>query len=84
MGFRVSDSAPAGNTGYSRVGDWPTAGGGPGATTNNSKPAGGFMSGLSSTISPGTSQWHPTVAWMLGFVLVELIAFHLLSRFMNI
>ncbi len=25
-----------------------------------------------------------TVAWMLGFVLVEMIAFHLLSRFMNI
>lgn len=79
MGFRVSDSAPAGNTGYSRVGDWPTPDGGSAA-----KPAGGLMSGFSSTITPGTSQWHPTVAWMLGFVLVEMLAFHLLSRFMNI
>ncbi len=84
MGFRVSGSAPAGDSGYNRIGDWPTAGGTPGMSTNQAKPAGGFMSGLSSTITPGQSQWHPTVAWMLGFVVAEMIAFHLLSRYMNI
>lgn len=75
MGFRVLSPAP--NTGYNRTTDWPTKGGSGGTV--------GFGSTLSSTITaPGGSQWHPTVAWMLGFVVAELIIFHLLSGFLNI
>jgi hypothetical protein len=83
MGFRVS--APAPDSGYNRTTDWPTAG------TNTAAKArkGGFatMLGLKSTIAPpagGAAAWHPTVAWMLGFVVVELALFHLLSRYLNI
>lgn len=71
-------SAPASNLGYFRASDWPTSqGAGP-------MPSNGY------TVSPGQngggvmSQWHPTVAWMLGFVVVELIAFHVLSRMLNL
>lgn len=77
MGFRVTQPAP--NTGYNRTTDWPTTGGaGAGAGM-------GLKSTLSSGISaPGGQTWHPTVAWMMGFVVVEMIVFHLLSRFLNI
>ena len=80
MGFRVS--APAPDLGYNRTTDWPTGNGaGPGK--------GGLMASMKSTISPngattGASAWHPTVLWMLGFVAAELVAFHLLSRSLNI
>lgn len=76
MGFRT---APAGQLGYFRASDWPTE-----------KGAGPAMQS-DPTVSPGinggsslVSGWHPTVLWMLGFVVTELIVFHLLSRFMNI
>jgi hypothetical protein len=77
MGFRVS--APASDTGYNRSTDWPVAGGaGKGVGM-------GIKSTLSSSIGTNTAtQWHPTVAWMLGFVVAEMIAFHFLSRFLNI
>jgi hypothetical protein len=77
MGFRVN--APASDTGYNRTSDWPAAGGaGKGMGM-------GLKSTLSSTIGTNSaSQWHPTVAWMLGFVVVEMIAFHFLSRFLNL
>lgn len=75
MGFRT---APAQNLGYYRASDWPTTGGsGPAMPT-------------SPTVSPGqtgasmASGWHPTVLWMLGFVVAELVVFHTLGRFLNI
>lgn len=75
MGFRVS--APAPDAGYNRNTDWPVAGG--------SGKAGGMPSLLSSKIGTNTAtQWHPTVLWMLGFVAVELVAFHVLSRALNL
>lgn len=76
MGFRAT--APAQNLGYYRASDWPTVGG-----------SGPAMQ-ASPTVSPGmngagnTSSWHPTVAWMMGFVVAELIVFHLLSHVLNI
>ena len=68
-GFRAS--APAQNMGYNRVGDWPT--------NNGSGPM-----PVNSSGSSALGQWHPTVVWMLGFVVVELVVFHALSRVMNI
>ncbi|HJP74921.1 MAG TPA: hypothetical protein VJ914_11665 [Pseudonocardiaceae bacterium] len=48
----------------------------------------GFSQFANSTINTDTSGntggWHPTVLWMLGFVVGEMIAFHLLSRVLNI
>lgn len=63
-------SMPPANSGYNRTTDWPV---------------GGAMA-MSTNASTGTTatQWHPTVKWMAGFVIAELIAFHLLSRFLNI
>lgn len=87
MGFRVS--APAPNAGYNRTTDWPV-GGGVAATATidgvSAKGGVGAMFKLSTPIGApaGTSTWHPTIAWMLGFILVELVAFHALSRFLNL
>lgn len=77
MGFRVSMPAP--DAGYNRTSDWPASGG-------SGKGIGmGIKSTLSSSIGTNTaSQWHPTVAWMMGFVVLELVAFHMLSRFLNL
>lgn len=87
MGFRVG--APAPQAGYNRTSDWPTAGG------TAATPVNGFRSGstkglsamvgLSSTAAPGRAgTWHPTIAWMLGFIIVEMFAFQMLSRFLNL
>lgn len=78
MGFRVS--APAQNTGYNRSTDWPAAGGSPGG--KGMAKSSGFLS--APIVGTGDGQWHPTVVWMMGFVVVELIAFHLLSKFLNL
>lgn len=71
-------SAPAANLGYFRGSDWPTSGGsGPAmATTTTTSP--GQNGG------PALGGWHPTVLWMLGFVVAELVAFHVLSRVLKI
>lgn len=75
MGFRT---APAQNTGYYRASDWPTSKGS------------GPMPSSGPTVSPGqngaasAAGWHPTVLWMLGFVIVELVAFNLLAKYLNI
>jgi hypothetical protein len=44
------------------------------------------MSFLKSSVAApsGSSTWHPTIAWLLGFVVVELVGFRLLSRFLNL
>jgi len=76
MGFRAQ--APAQNLGYNRVGDWPASKGA------------GPMPKMSPSVSPGQTggmsmgDWHPTVMWMVGFVLLELVAFHFLSGLLNI
>lgn len=77
MGFRVS--APAPDTGYNRTTDWPSSGGG--APSTGGGPLSGFFS---STVSPTAGTWHPTIKWLLGFVLAELIVFHLLARHLKI
>lgn len=87
MGFRTS--APAPNTGYNRTTDWPVSGGVNATARVNGFAAKGGVSAManltSPTAAPGMAgQFHPTVAWMLGFVVVELIAFQLLSRFLNL
>lgn len=77
MGFRAQ--APAQNLGSYRNTSWPTAGGsGP---AMQSQP----------TVAPGQNgnsmslgAWHPTTLWMIGFVVVELAAFHFLSRTLKI
>jgi hypothetical protein len=82
MGFRVG--APAPNLGYNRTTDWPVAGGQGGKTTN----AGGGLTGmlsLKSQATPGSpGNWHPTVLWMLGFVIAELVLFGYLSRHLKL
>lgn len=45
------------------------------------------MGTLRSPAAPGygsSSTWHPTIAWMLGFVIAELVLYHILSHFLNI
>lgn len=47
----------------------------------------GIKSNLYSPAAPGfgnSSTWHPTVAWLLGFTVVEMIAYHILSHYLNI
>ena len=70
-GFRIDAgiSTPASNTGYNRTTDWPT---------------GGAMALNTNATTGTTAAWHPTVKWMAGFVIAELILFHLLSRFLNL
>lgn len=87
MPFRVN--APAQDAGYAYSSDWPTAGGVPGRTPVNqfrTASKGGFtVAGLSSQVAPGAAgTFHPTIAWMLGFVVVEMVVFQLLSRFLNL
>lgn len=82
MGFRVS--APASNTGYNRSTDWPVAGGVAAQIDGVSAGFGGGIRLKNSTIGGGMGQWHPTVAYMLGFVVAELVLFHLLSHTLNI
>lgn len=83
MGFRAT---PAQNTGYNRMSDWPVAGGAGFRVDGLAAGIGGGVSLKNSTISaPGsTGNWHPSVVWMLGFVVFELVAFHALSRFLNL
>lgn len=84
MGFRVS--APAPDQGYNRTSDWPVAAGAGARIDGIAVGIGGGVN-LKQTISApgqGAGAWHPTVAWMLGFVAVELLVFHMLSRFLNI
>lgn len=76
MGFRAE--APASNLGYNRVGDWPTSKGAGPAMPMSPQASPGQTGGMS------IGDWHPTVMWMLGFVIVELVAFHLLSSILNI
>lgn len=52
---------------------------------------GGIVAGLNGTLSsqyaPGETLpggWHPTVAYMLLFVVGEIIVYHLLSKKLNI
>lgn len=89
MGFRTS--APAPNSGYNRTTDWPTRGGvaaSAQASANGVSARGGVAAMFSvktPTATPGSpGAWHPTVAWMFGFVVVELVLFGMLSRYLNL
>lgn len=82
MGFRAS--TPAGNTGYNRTSDWPVAGGVGVRVDGLTAGIGGGVNLKGSVGGPSTSQWHPTVAFMLGFVVVEIVLFGMLSRALNV
>lgn len=77
MPFRAT-TAPAQNLGYFRATDWPSVEGAGPVLAGGPTPPPGQNGGAS------LSDWHPTVKWMLGFVVAELVAFHLLSRFLKI
>jgi hypothetical protein len=77
MGFRAS--APAQNLGYFRASGWPTGGGSGPAMQAAPTASPGQNGGITSAGS-----WHPTVLWMVGFVIVEMVAFHALSRVLKI
>lgn len=77
MPFRAS--APAQNLGSYRTSSWPTAGGSGPAMQSQPTVAPGQNGG-----GYGTSQWHPTVLWMGGFIIAELVVFHVLSRALKI
>lgn len=62
---------PPANVGYNRSTDWPTAGGAMALNTN-------------STATGNPTTWHPTIQWIIGFVIAELVAFHLLSQFLHL
>jgi hypothetical protein len=78
MGFRAA--APAPDMGYNRTTDWPSAGA-PGASP---APAGGSMFGLKNKVPGAPGAWHPTVLWLVGLVLVEMLAFHTLNRHLKL
>ena len=49
--------------------------------------AGNAQQTLYGPAAPGfgnSSTWHPTVAWMLGFVVAEMVLYHILSHYLNI
>jgi hypothetical protein len=80
MGFRTS--APAPNLGYNRTTDWPSTGGLQAAPAMG---GGGMFANLKGQAAPGApGTWHPTVLWMAGFVVVEMVVFGALSRYLKI
>jgi hypothetical protein len=82
MGFRTS--APAPNLGYNRTTDWPSGGSAGGGTSGSGGGLSGML-GLKNTAVPGgPGNFHPTIAWMFGFVIVEMIAFGLLARHLKL
>lgn len=49
--------------------------------------AGRIQSNLYGPAAPGfgnSSTWHPTVAWLLGFTVAELVLYHFLSHHLGI
>lgn len=49
--------------------------------------AGNIKSTLYGPAAPGygsSSTWHPTVAWMLGFTVAEILLYNILSHYLNI
>jgi hypothetical protein len=84
MPFSPYASAPPQQMGYWRGGsDWPTIGGqGPQVAVNTAS-----IPYWNSTATPGfgsSSSWHPTIGYMLAFVVVEMFVFHHLSKYLNI
>lgn len=48
---------------------------------------GGIGQTLRSPAAPGFGNrgtWHPTVAWMLGFTVAEMVLYNILSHYLNI
>lgn len=81
MGFRVA--APAPNQGYNRTTDWPQSAAAGGSSTS----AGGglaAMFGLKNQVPGSPGSWHPTVLWMFGLVIAEMVAFAVLSRHLKL
>lgn len=82
MGFGAFSSAPPQQTGVWRGGtDWPTTNGvGQMPVSTASIPY------WNSTATPGFggSSFHPTVGYMLVFVVIEMFVFHHLSGVLNI
>lgn len=71
-------SAPVGSAAPWRGGsDWPT-GIGSGATQVAANIPG--LSSLNSPVAePGNSTWHPTIIYLIIFVVAEMLVFHFLS-----
>lgn len=76
MGFRAN--APASNLGYFRATDWPVNGGSGNPVRSGPTTAPG-MNGAATS-----GAWHPTIVWLLGFIVAELVVFHALSKFLRL
>ena len=73
---------PPAHVGYWKGGtDWPVIGGaGVPVSTQN-------IPYWNTTAAPGygsKGSWHPTIGYMLVFIVGEMIAFHALSKYLNI
>lgn len=80
MAFGGMKTVPSTNVGYFRASGWPTVGGaGPQMQqTPTASP------GMNGSLRAMAGDWHPTVLWMIGFMVVEMAAFHVLSRYLKI
>jgi hypothetical protein len=59
--------------------DWPTTSGQGAAQVAANFP------GLSSSVGPpSTTQWHPTIIYLIVFVVAEMLVFHFLSNHLGL
>jgi len=81
MGFQARNSYPGGGRGYWRGSDILAAGSGSGMGQAN-QGAGVLSQGLGG-VGSMSGGWEPSVLYLLGFVVVEMIAFHLIGRMLK-
>jgi hypothetical protein len=62
--------------------DWPTSTGSGSAFVAGNIPG---MSVLSSSVGPSSqTQWHPTILYLIAFVIAEMLIFHFLSNHLGL
>ena len=62
--------------------DWPTTSGEGAAQMAVSIPGGSL---LNSSVGPGSNpQWHPTILYLIAFVIAEMLVFHFLSNHLGL
>jgi hypothetical protein len=78
MAYPVRNANPASGYGYWRGSDLQAGGTGSGMGQANSG-AGVLSQGLGS-VGDLASSWEPSVLYLLAFVVIEMVAFHILGR----
>lgn len=62
--------------------DWPTTSGQGAAQVAANLPGGSFLN--SSVGAPSATQWHPTIIYLICFIVAEMLVFHFLSNHLGL